>query len=169
MNHGTIADTLSWYKILLLNGFSLIRVKRRLHMIRREVCENSWSRHTNLKLFKTDNSMELGKECEDLSWNHRTSTPHRSETNGIAESAVRRVKEGTSAVFLQSGLDERWWSDSMHGMLLLSAKCPRPPCRWENSLRKAIWRTIHRTNNSFWINGCIPSHFNARPIMISPI
>ena len=60
-----------------------------------------------------DNSMEFGKACEDLSWNHRTSTPHRSETNGIAERAVRRVKEGTSAVLLQSGLDERWWSDSM--------------------------------------------------------
>ena len=61
----------------------------------------------------TDNSMEFGEVCEDLSWNHRTSTPHRSETNGIAERAVRRVKEGTSAVLPQSGLDERWWSDSM--------------------------------------------------------
>ena len=29
------------------------------------------------------------------------------------ESAVRRVKEGTSAVLLQSGLDEHWWADSM--------------------------------------------------------
>ena len=38
---------------------------------------------------------------------------HRSETNGITERAVRRVKEGTSAVLLQSGLDEKWWSDSM--------------------------------------------------------
>ena len=36
----------------------------------------------------------------------------RSETNGIAERAVRRVKEGTSTVLLQSGLGERWWSDS---------------------------------------------------------
>ena len=27
--------------------------------------------------------------------------------------AVRRVKEGTSAVMLQSGLDENWWEDSM--------------------------------------------------------
>ena len=35
---------------------------------------------------------------------------HRSETNGIAERAVRRVKEGTSAVLLQSGLDEKWWA-----------------------------------------------------------
>ena len=57
--------------------------------------------------------MEFGKACEDLSWNHCTSTPHRSETNGIAERAVRRVKEGTSIVLLQSGLNESWWADSM--------------------------------------------------------
>ena len=58
------------------------------------------------KVIYTDNSLEFGKACEGLSWNHCTSTPHRSETNGIAETAVRRVKEGTSAVLLQSGLDE---------------------------------------------------------------
>ena len=57
--------------------------------------------------------MEFDKACEDLSWNHCTSTPHRTETNGIAERAVRRVKEGTSAVLLQSGLNESWWADSM--------------------------------------------------------
>ena len=50
------------------------------------------------KVIYTDYSLEFGKACEDLSWNHCTSTPHRSETNGIAEIAVRRVKEGTSAV-----------------------------------------------------------------------
>ena len=33
-----------------------------------------------------------------ISWNHRTSTPYRSETNGITERAVRRMMEGTSAV-----------------------------------------------------------------------
>ena len=65
------------------------------------------------KVIYTDNSLEFGKACEDLSWNHCTSTPHRSETNEIAERAVRRVKEGTSAVLLQSGLDENWWADSM--------------------------------------------------------
>ena len=26
---------------------------------------------------------------------------------------MRRVKEGTSAVLLQSGLNEKWWADSM--------------------------------------------------------
>ena len=54
------------------------------------------------KVIYTDSSLEFGKTCEDLTWNHCMSTPHRSETNGIAERAVRRVKEGTSAVLLQS-------------------------------------------------------------------
>ena len=56
------------------------------------------------KVIYTDNSLEFGKACEDLSWNHCKSTPHRSETNGIAE---------TSAVLLQSGLNKSWWADSM--------------------------------------------------------
>ena len=65
------------------------------------------------KVIDTDTSLEFGKACEELYWNHCTSTPHRSETNGTAERAVRRVKEGTSAVLLQSGLNERWWADSL--------------------------------------------------------
>ena len=65
------------------------------------------------KVVYTDNSLEFGKSCEELSWNHCTSTPHSSETNGIAERAVRRVKKWTSAVLLQSGLDKEWWADSM--------------------------------------------------------
>ena len=88
-------------------------------------CKNKTSQETQRSLQKfleperkpkviyTDNSLEFGKACEDLSWNHCTSTPHRSETNGIAERAVRRVKEGTSAVLLQSGLNESWWAVSM--------------------------------------------------------
>ena len=33
--------------------------------------------------------------------------------NGIAERARRRIKESTSGVLLQSGLNESWWADSM--------------------------------------------------------
>ena len=64
------------------------------------------------KVIYTDNSLEFSEPCEDLSWNHRTSAPHRTETNGIAARATRKTKEGTSAVLLQSGLDEKWWADS---------------------------------------------------------
>ena len=65
------------------------------------------------KVIYTDNSSEFGKSCEELSWNRCASTTHRSETNGIAERAVRKIKEGTSAVLLQSGLGNEWWADSM--------------------------------------------------------
>ena len=57
------------------------------------------------KVIYIDNSLEFGKFCEELSWNHCTSTPHRSETNGIAERGVRRVKEGAfcGAIAVRSG------------------------------------------------------------------
>ena len=45
------------------------------------------------KVIYTDKSLEFGKGCEDLSWNHCTSTPHRSQKHGIDERAMRRVKE----------------------------------------------------------------------------
>ena len=75
-------------------------------------CKTKTSQETQRSLQKflepnviyTDNSLEFGKACEDLSWNHCRSTPHRSETNGLAERAVRRVKEGASAVLLQSSI-----------------------------------------------------------------
>ena len=86
-------------------------------------CKTKTSRETRRSLQKflepnrkrqviyTDNSLEFGKARGDLSWNHYTS--HRSQTNGIAERAARRKKEGTSAVLLQSGLDEKWWADAL--------------------------------------------------------
>ena len=55
-------------------------------------------------VINSDTSFKNGKSCEDLSWNDRTSTPHRSETDGITERAARRVEEGTSAVLLQSAV-----------------------------------------------------------------
>ena len=53
------------------------------------------------KIIHTDNSLEFGIYCEDPSWTHPTSALWPSETNGIADTAVRRIKEGTSAVLLQ--------------------------------------------------------------------
>ena len=43
------------------------------------------------KVIHTDISIQLGNSCEDLSWNHSTSPPHRFEINGIAERAVCRI------------------------------------------------------------------------------
>ena len=113
VNQETITGTLSWYKILLLCDSILHVQKQRLHVRRKNSLSKFLEQSHKPKVIYTDNSMEFGTSCEDLAWKHRTSTAHRSETNGIAERAVRRVKEGTSAELLPSGLDARWWADFM--------------------------------------------------------
>ena len=110
VNPRTFTGTLSLCKISPLSGYNLISVRTR---IRRRQKETEWqeqgAREAVWKLSKsvlklkeheraTDNSLEFGKSFKDLLWNQRTSTLYRSEPNGIAERAKRRVKEGTSAV-----------------------------------------------------------------------
>ena len=112
LNLKTIIDIQSWCRTWPPNGSNHIRAIQKLLRKHKGACNSSWSQ-IRTKVIYADNSLEFGKACEDFSWNHCTSTPHRSETNGIAERAVRRVKEGTSAVLLQSGLDGNWWADSM--------------------------------------------------------
>ena len=107
------------------------------------------------KVIYTDNSLKFGKAGEDLCWNHRTSTPHRSETNGIAERAVRMVKERTFAFLLQVRSGQRMvggfygmlWKlvGRFYGMLHLFAKRHRPIVWWEDALWKTFWATIWRT------------------------
>ena len=58
----------------------------------------------------TDNSKELRKACDALSIDHDRCTPHRPQTNGIAESSVKRVKEGTACQLVQSGWNDEWWA-----------------------------------------------------------
>ena len=56
------------------------------------------------KVIYTDNSLEFGKACEDLSCNHCTSTPHRSETHVIAERAAQSERwHLCSIVAIRSG------------------------------------------------------------------
>ena len=117
----------------------------------------------NPKVIYTDNSLEFGKACEDLSWNHCTSTPHRSETNGIAERAVRRVKEGTSAVLLQSGLNENWWADSMECYTYLR-NIQDLLSDGQNTLRKAVRNALQRNHNSVLSDGRVSPYLCKRPV-----
>ena len=103
----------SWCRTWPPKGFQTLPFKNKTSQETQRSLQKFLEPERKPKVIYTDNSLEFGKACEDLSWNHCTSTPHRSETNGIAERAVRRVKEGTSALLLQSGLNESWWADSM--------------------------------------------------------
>ena len=61
----------------------------------------------------TDNSKEFLKALDELEFSHDTSTPYRPQTNGVAERAVRRVKEGTACALAQSGWSDVWWAEAM--------------------------------------------------------
>ena len=111
VNLETIADAQSWYKIQPLNEFNLIRAKQK----NPQETEKSWRKFVEPsekpKVIHTDNSLEFGKSCEDLSWNYSTSTP--IDPRQMVLRVFPSIKEGTSAARLQSGLDEKWWADSM--------------------------------------------------------
>ena len=113
VNRGTIIDMPWWYKTWQHSGSNHTRVNQKISQETQKSLMKFLEPTRKPKVIYTDNSLDIGKSCEELSWNHCTSTPHRSETHGIAERAVRRVKEGTSAVLLQSGLGNEWWADSL--------------------------------------------------------
>ena len=86
-----------------------IRAKQKLHKKPREACKSSWSQIGNLK-----------SSTLTIPWN--SANPVKISPGIIARLhhtdrrlmvLVRRVKEGTSAVLLQSGLNESWWADSV--------------------------------------------------------
>ena len=109
----------------------------KIHRRRKRVGKSFSGRHTSKVFFFSDNSLEFGKSCEDLSWNHRISTLHRSETNDTAERAVRRVKKGTLAVLLQSGLDEKWWLNLWNAVAICEmskTSCPIGKLRTKDDL-----------------------------------
>ena len=86
--------------------------KTKLHRKPREACKRSWNPIGSLKsptLTIPWNSAKPVRTFPGIIVRQH----HRSETNGIAERAVRRVKEGTSAALLQSSLNENRWADSM--------------------------------------------------------
>ncbi len=62
----------------------------------------------------TDGSGEFKKAMADLGFSHDIAVPHRPQTNGVAERAVRRIKEGTTAVLVQSGFTTEWWPEAMN-------------------------------------------------------
>ena len=97
-----IIDTL----ISQVIGLNLIRAKPKLLRKHEKSLHVFLEPTRKSKVIHTHNSLEFGKACEHLSWNNCTSTPHKSEINGIGERAVRRIKERTAATLLQSGLDE---------------------------------------------------------------
>ena len=80
------------------NGSSHIREKQNFLRKHKGACKKFLEPERKPKVIYTDNSLEFGKACEDLSCDCWKSSGQ---------------SKGTSAVLLQSGLDEIWWADSV--------------------------------------------------------
>ena len=114
-DHKVLSDICeSWCRTWPLNGSKHIRAKQKLHRKHREACKSSWSQIGSQKSFTLTipwTSAKLVKISPGI-----IARAHHTDQKqmGIAERAVRKVKEGTSAVLLlQSGLNESWWAHSM--------------------------------------------------------
>ena len=73
-------------------------------------------------------------------WRRTGDAPLRAEKFGDLKTTKSERRYFSSIARNRIGKMVGWF----YGMLLLSAKCPRPPVRRENSIRKTIWRTIQR-------------------------
>ena len=79
-NLETIIDMQSWCRIQPFDGFRRVCAIKKFHMKPKRSLQKFLESERKPKVIYTDNSLEFGNTCEDLSWNHCTSTPHRSET-----------------------------------------------------------------------------------------
>ena len=124
-----------WYKFSPLSG---TRVKPKPHKRRRRMYESLQTPSQKPKVFHRYNLLEFGKLCEELSWNHRTTTPSsiRSKWNCRTSCTSNQRSDTSCIIAIWIG-----WEVvvGFYGMLLQSAWCPRPPGRQEISIWKKIW------------------------------
>ena len=113
--------------------------------------ESFSNRHSSRKEFTLIIPWNLRKSCEDPSCRHRTDPRQMA-----LERAARSEKEGTSAVLLQSALDEKWSADSVECCCYLR-NVQDLLADWNNS------------PYSFWSNGWTSPDFSTRSIKISSI
>ena len=90
-----------------------IRAKQKLHKKPREACKSSWNPRGNQKSFTLTIPWNLENPVKTslgiIARLHHTDR----RLMVLQKEQCARVKEGTSVVLLQSGLNQSWWADSM--------------------------------------------------------
>ena len=103
-------------------------------ILRRRIYERFLEPSQKPKVIDMNQFMEFSKSCKELSWN-RTS--------------CKSSKEGTSAVLLQSGLNEKWWSHSMTCYYYLQ-NVQNLLTNGNSQIWTKIWWVIQRNNYVIW-------------------
>ena len=92
---------------------SILSVQNPKFQETRKSFQKSWSRRGSQKSFTLTILGNLGNLVKNCLGKIVRQHITFQKQNGTAERAVRRIEEGTSAVLVQSGLDEKWWVDSI--------------------------------------------------------
>ena len=165
MNLETIIDTLSWYKILPLNGFNIVRVKRKLRRKRKRVRKSSSNRRRNQGLYTQTFLQNLENLWRIIMHAQNVHTSSIRDQRHCRKSSTKSDRRNFSCV---ATVRIGWkMVGCFNGVLLLSAERPRPPSGRENYLWKTIRRTIQRTSHSIWSSGRISSDFDKRSTQAS--
>ena len=102
VNLETIIDMQSWCRILATQWIPVVSVlKQKLLRKHKKGLQKFLELTRKPKVICTDNSLKFDKTYEDLSWNHCTSTPHRSACR--KSSAQSERKHMCSIVAIRSG------------------------------------------------------------------
>ncbi len=73
-------------------------------------------------LVATDDALEYERACKQLGYRHRTSTPGRPQTNGIAERSVREAVAGARTMMQKSRLSAPMVVESTATLLFLAQR-----------------------------------------------
>ena len=143
----------SWCRTWPPNASSHIRAKQKLLRKPKGACTNSWSRIGSLKSFTLTIPWNLARLVKIFPGiivrQHHTDRKQM----GLLKERYEESRKETSALLLQSGLDEKWWADSMEYYtylrniqdLLSDGKTP-----YERPFGEPFFL---RTNHSVWFIG----------------
>ena len=110
----TITGTLSWYKILPLSGFNLIRAKQKsAHETEKKLIQNSWNRRKHQKLWKRTTRWNLGKHvrfCHGITELQHLIDPRQMAWLKEPSDEWRKVRQ--QYCYSQDWM-KRWKSDSI--------------------------------------------------------
>ena len=135
MNLGTITSSLPWYKTSPFSGYNLIRVKPKLHRRRRRIHESFQSRHRSYLYERCIRLWQILWRSIIESSNFNTSSIRDKWHCWKSRSTCER-RHFSSIATIRIGWKVVGWC---YGMLLLSARCPKPPDRREISKWTKIW------------------------------
>ena len=120
-------------------------------------CKNKTSQETQRSLQKflephrkptviyTDNSLEFGKACEDLSWNHCTSTPTQIRNKRDCWKSSAQSERRYNQVWMRNGGQIPWNAEPICGTFKISCQMGRHHMKdaLENLLKDQLSRLVH--------------------------